>query len=39
VSARRRRRSLEDEHSRLKRRVADLTLDKPMLAAALRTKG
>ena len=38
VSERRRLRSLEDEHSRLKRLVADLTLDKHMLAEALRKK-
>ena len=36
VSERRRLRSLEDENSRLKRLVADLTLDKHMLAEALR---
>jgi putative transposase len=34
----RRLRSLEDENSRLKRLVADLTLDKHMLAEALRKK-
>lgn len=38
VSELRRLRSLEDENSRLKRLVADLTLDKHMLAEALRTK-
>ncbi len=36
VSELRRLRSLEDENSRLKRLVADLTLDKHMLAEALR---
>ena len=35
----RRLRSLEDENARLKRVVADLTLDKHMLAEALRKKG
>lgn len=34
----RRLRSLEDENNRLKRLVADLTLDKHMLAEALRKK-
>ncbi len=34
----RRLRSLEDENARLKRLVADLTLDKHMLAEALRKK-
>ena len=34
----RRVRQLEDENSRLKRLVADLTLDKHMLAEALRRK-
>ena len=34
----RRLRQLEDENSRLKRLVADLTLDKHMLAEALRKK-
>ena len=38
VSELRRLRSLEDENSRLKRLVADLTLDKHMLAEALRKK-
>jgi putative transposase len=33
---RRRLRQLEDENARLKRLVADLTLDKHMLAEALR---
>jgi putative transposase len=32
-------RSLEEENARLKRVVADLTLDKHMLAEALRNKG
>jgi putative transposase len=32
-------RSLEDENNRLKRLVADLTLDKHMLTEALRKKG
>jgi putative transposase len=36
VSELRRLRQLEDENSRLKRLVADLTLDKHMLAEALR---
>ena len=36
VSEMRRLRQLEEEHHRLKRVVADLTLDKPMLAEALR---
>ena len=36
VSELRKLRSLEDENSRLKRLVADLTLDKHMLAEALR---
>ncbi len=31
-------RQVEEEHSRLKRLVADLSLDKPMLAEALRKK-
>jgi putative transposase len=34
----RRVRQLEDENARLKRLVADLTLDKHMLAEALRKK-
>ena len=38
VSELRRLRSLEDENSRLKRLVADLTLDKHMLAEAMRKK-
>ena len=38
VSELRRMRSLEEENSRLKRVVADLTLDKHMLAEALRKK-
>ena len=38
VSELRRLRSLEDENSRLKRLVADPTLDKHMLAEALRGK-
>jgi putative transposase len=38
VSELRKLRSLEDENSRLKRLVADLTLDKHMLAEALRKK-
>ena len=38
VSELRRLRSLEDENSRLKRLVADLTLDKHMLSEALRKK-
>ncbi len=38
VSELRRLRSLEDENSRLKRLVADLTLDEHMLAEALRKK-
>jgi putative transposase len=38
VSELRRIRSLEEENSRLKRVVADLTLDKHMLAEALRKK-
>ena len=38
VSELRRLRSLEDENNRLKRLVADLTLDKHMLAEALRKK-
>ena len=38
VSELRRLRSLEDENNRLKRLVADLTLDKHMLAEALRRK-
>jgi putative transposase len=36
VSELRKLRSLEDENARLKRVVADLTLDKHMLAEALR---
>ena len=39
VSELRRLRSLEEENARLKRVVADLTLDKHMLAEALRKKG
>jgi putative transposase len=39
VSELRRLRQVEDEHRRLKQRVADLTLDQPMLREALRTKG
>ena len=35
----RRLRQLEDENNRLKRLVADLTLDKHMLSEALRNKG
>jgi len=38
VSELRRLRQLEDENARLKRLVADLTLDKHMLAEALRKK-
>jgi putative transposase len=38
VSEVRRLRQLEDEHARLKRLVADLTLDQHMLAEALRKK-
>jgi len=38
VSELRRVRQLEDENARLKRVVADLTLDKHMLAEALRRK-
>jgi putative transposase len=38
VSELRKLRSLEDENARLKRVVADLTLDKHMLAEALRKK-
>jgi len=38
VSELRRLRQLEDENSRLKRLVADLTLDKHMLSEALRKK-
>ena len=38
VSELRKLRSLEDENARLKRLVADLTLDKHMLAEALRKK-
>jgi putative transposase len=38
VSEVRRLRQLEDENARLKRLVADLTLDKHMLAEALRKK-
>ena len=37
VSELRRLRQLEDENARLKRLVADLTLDKHMLSEALRT--
>jgi putative transposase len=39
VSELRRLRHLEDENNRLKRLVADLTLDKHMLSEALRKKG
>ena len=39
VSELRRLKQLEDENGRLKRLVADLTLDKHMLAEALRKKG
>jgi putative transposase len=38
VSELRRMRQLEDENNRLKRLVADLTLDKHMLSEALRKK-
>lgn len=38
VSELRRRRQLEEENSRLKRLVADLSLDKHMLSEALRKK-
>ena len=38
VSGLRRLRQLEDENNRLKRLVADLTLDKHMLSEALRKK-
>ena len=38
VSERRRLRQLEEENSRLKRLVADLSLDKHMLSEALRKK-
>ena len=38
VSELRRLRQLEDENNRLKRLVADLTLDKQMLSEALRKK-
>jgi len=38
VSELRKPRSLEDENARLKRLVADLTLDKQMLAEALRKR-
>jgi putative transposase len=38
VSELRRLRQLEDENNRLKRLVADLTLDKHMLSEALRKK-
>ena len=38
VSALRRLRQLEEENSRLKRLVADLSLDTPMLSEALRKK-
>ena len=38
VSELRRLRQLEDENGRLKRLVADFTLDKHMLSEALRTK-
>jgi len=39
ISEVRRLRQLEDENNRLKRLVADLTLDKHMLSEALRKKG
>ena len=39
ISELRRLRSLEDENARLKRVVADLTLDKHMLSEVLRTQG
>jgi putative transposase len=39
VSELRRLRQIEEENARLKRLVADLTLDKHMLAEALRKKG
>ncbi len=39
TSEMRRLRQLEDENNRLKRLVADLTLDKHMLAEALRKNG
>lgn len=39
VSELRRLRQVEDENARLKRLVADLTLDKHMLSEALRKKG
>ena len=39
VSELRRLRQLEDEHGRLKRLEADLTLDQHMLSEALRKKG
>lgn len=39
VSELRRLRQQEDENNRLKRLVADLTLDKHMLSEALRKKG
>jgi len=39
VSELRRLRQLEEENSRLKRLVADLSLDKHMLSEALRKKG
>ena len=38
VSELRRLRQLEEENGRLKRLVADLSLDKPMLSEALRKK-
>jgi putative transposase len=38
VSELRRLRQLEEENSRLKRVVADLSFDKPMLSEALRKK-
>jgi len=38
VTELRKLRSLEDENARLKRLVADITLDKHMLAEALRKK-
>ena len=38
VSELRRLRQVEEENSRLKRLVADLSLDKPMLSEALRKK-
>ncbi len=39
MSARRRPRALEDENSRLKRLVADLSLDKEMLKAVITKNG